>query len=158
MNTSSEQQYTLRGATRCKSIYHPLFVAKEIDLDAFLLLDLDILMKYLPEVEFGARVKMASFIANHRKKQETQAVDAHQSEVAQACARVVEENNEKLLGRVAAMIKDAQLAAPPPRAAQHRALGGTDGGTAPPRSLNADDASMWLEDDARQKNCRHNLF
>ena len=58
-------------------------------------------------------------------------------------AQAIEKNNELLLGRVAEMIEDARLA--PHTAVHQRALSADT--AAAPRSLNAEGASMWLEDD-----------
>ena len=159
----------------------PTLVARGIETaEDFLLLDEERLAAYFPDViKLGVRLKMASFIAakrgkqqpgEHTKKLDHGAIastfaslltahehaqaghDTHVQDTAAIVADAIEKNNEQLLERVKALIQAAQLKAgtgastlapPPPR---ELASGGSSSGAAG-RSLNANAASMWLEDD-----------
>ena len=149
--------------------YGPLFASRELDLEAFMHLTDEDIMTFLPEVSLGARIKMTAYIQSQKKQRgtkdkdmvdETQIAvsvfadmarthqehqrgrDVQREDVAAMVARVVEENNEKLLQRVTAMIEAARLGPPRAPVAPAREL------EQQPRSLNTDGATLWLEDDA----------
>ena len=74
---------------------------------------------------------------------------AKQQDTAALVARIVEENNEKLLNVMREMVNDALVhaAARQPRRARGLQQTAPADGTAAARSLNVESASMWLEDD-----------
>ena len=135
--------------------YYPLFAAKGLDMDGLLLLDHEIAAKFLPEVDFGARLKMIAYIENLKKQRllKDQPSESHTTRLEEI-ARVVAENNEQLLQRVASMVEamiDAKLAATgvlasSPNAVRHQRVLEEDTAAAA-RSLNADASGLWLEDD-----------
>ena len=124
----------------------PVFERHKISSKAdLLLLSRDDLDRYMPTLDLRARVRVLAYLKTARLS--AAAVDGVEADGharnAQAVAQAIEKNNELLLGRVAEMIEDARLA--PHTAVHQRALSADT--AAAPRSLNAEGASMWLEDD-----------
>ena len=140
-----------------------------IDMTSLVLLDHDTMASEFPGVDLGARLKLIDHIQGKAKgKSYTQldraaigelfsdmllAHDQRRSEhgdIAQVVAQLVEKNNEKLLDRVGTMIDERLAEGAGHRLhPQQRALAdtGADGAAAAAaRSLNAEGATLWLED------------
>ena len=115
--------------------------------DLLLLGDLseEAVAKYLPTSEFGERLKLLHWVKQQQQEKGEAPVPAkHDDELARLVADMFEENNQKLLLKMQAMIEDARLSVGPP----------TGGASQPHRQLQTaasaeqlDGASIYLEDD-----------